>query len=113
MFGRVLNTPLVSTAPFLLSMCTVGWLEELFSQISNQISHFDNTLNTRVFTHLPCYATILTNDYQYKVKDKKNLSIKIDQWLWKEKHVQHHFNLTLSNIGNLLKLTKKSTGWLF
>ena len=57
----------------------------------------ENTLNTRMFTHLPCYTTISTADYQYlnkvKYKGNVNLSIKIDQLLWTEKYIQHHFNL--------------------
>ena len=101
----------------LFSMCRVFALRLDYKNFSHKYQMraylvdftLDNALNTGMFTHLPCYTTISTTNYQYlnKVKQKKNVNLhtKIDQRLQTGKYIQHHFNLVQHNIDNQLKLT--------
>ena len=101
----------------LFSMCRVCAIRLDYKNFSHKYQTraylvdftLDNALNTGMFTHLPCYTTISTTDYQYlnKVKQNKNvnLSTKTDQPLWTGKYIQHHFNFAQHNIENQLKLT--------
>ena len=101
----------------LFSMCRVCAIRLDYKNFSHKYQTraylvdftLDNALNTGMFTHLPCYATISTTDYQYlnKVKQKKivNLDTKIDQRLQTGKYIQHHFNFVQHNIENQFKLT--------
>ena len=105
---------LVSTVQYVHRVCAVRLDYKNFSHKYKMRTYLvdftlDNTLNTGMFTHLPCYTTISTTNYQYlnKVKWKKNVnvSIKIDQRFQTKKYIQHHFNFVLRNMANQLKLT--------